>query len=79
MRKTILFPKTFQKFIECCEFTDKEQIYTNGVKLISSFRVMQAWDHFMNLFRDAYKLSDGDVHVFGHYCKKILKDMEELK
>lgn len=78
MGETMQFPNTFQKFIEYYEFKDREQIYTNGSNLISSFRVMQAWNHFMDLFRNAYELSDGDIHIFGHYCKKILKDMEEL-
>jgi len=72
------FPKTFQEFIDNYSFEDRKEIYTNGSDLISSFRVMQAWEHYMDLFRDAYELSDGDIYIFGYYCKKILKDMEEL-
>ena len=78
MGETMQFPKTFIDFIEQYEFKDKEEIYTNGSLLISSFRVQQAWMHYMDLFRNAYRESNGDIHVFGHYCKKILKDMGEF-
>lgn len=40
------FPDTFEEFIKEYEFKDKEEIYTNGVELIPSFRVMQAWEYY---------------------------------
>ena len=43
----INFPPTFEEFIKQYEFKDEKEIYTNGAKLISSFRVMQAWEHYV--------------------------------
>lgn len=40
------FPKTIKEFIEEYQFTDEEQIYTNGSKLIQVFRIMQALEHY---------------------------------
>ena len=73
------FPNKFGDFVKEYEFKDKEEIYTNGSELIQSFRVMQAWEHYMDSFRTAWDFSNGDVHVFGHYAKYILKQMGELK
>ena len=42
------FPPTFEEFIHQYEFIDKDEVYTNGSELISSFRVMQAWEHYTN-------------------------------
>ena len=40
------FPKTIKEFIQEYQFTDEEQIYTNGSKLIQVFRIMQALEHY---------------------------------
>ena len=37
---------TPEEYIETYSFIDKEQIYTNGSKLISVFRVEQMLDHY---------------------------------
>ena len=69
----------FQDFINQYSFIDNEEIYTNGVELVPVLRVLQGWNYCMSLFRNAWAISNGDIHTFGHYCKKILKDMEELE
>lgn len=46
MCDTMTFPKTIKEFIEEYQFTDEEQIYTNGSKLIQVFRIMQALEHY---------------------------------
>ncbi len=79
MGEMMSFPKTFKKFIEYYQFIDKKEIYTNGSELIQSFRVMQAWNHYMDSFREAYEESDNDMNMFGYYCQNILRNMEELK
>jgi len=40
---------------------------------------MQAWDHFMNLFKEEYKQADGEMYSFGHACKRILQRMGEIE
>ena len=39
------FPKTFDEFADEWGFTDTDEIYTNGSRLISVFRVKQWLDH----------------------------------
>ena len=78
MAHMMTFPDKFEDFIKEYEFIDTEETYTNGSELIQSFRVMQAWEYYMNKFKKAWEFCEGDVHIFGHHCKKILKDMGEL-
>ena len=39
------FPNTWEEFEKIYGFTDKEEIYTNGSRLIPSFRVEQWLEH----------------------------------
>ncbi len=39
------FPNTWEEYERFYGFTDKEEIYTNGARLISSFRVEQWLEH----------------------------------
>lgn len=41
----MMFPDTWEEFEEDYGFTDKEEIYTNGSRLIPSFRVEQWLEH----------------------------------
>lgn len=41
----MVFPDTWEEYEEDYGFTDTEQIYTNGSRLIQSFRVKQWLDH----------------------------------
>ena len=77
MADMMTFPNKFEEFIHDYEFID-DGVYTNGCELIQSFRVMQAWEHYMDLFRKAYQDSNGDMHMLGHYTKYLLKQMGEL-
>lgn len=79
MADMMTFPATFEEFINQYEFIDNEEVYTNGNELIQSFRVMQAWDHFMDLFKKEYKQADGEMYNFGHACKRILQRMGEIE
>ena len=46
MSDCMIFPEKITDFLESYSFIDTEQIYTNGSKLISIFRVIQALEHF---------------------------------
>ena len=41
------FPKDWKKFLEDYSFKDKEEIYTNGARLIPTFRVEQMMEHYL--------------------------------
>lgn len=45
------FPKSFNEFIDDYSFNDLDEIYTNGSKLIPTFRVMQGYEHFEKMIR----------------------------
>ena len=47
MADMMTFPNTFEEFIKQYEFKDEDEVYTNGAELIPSFRVMQAWEHYI--------------------------------
>jgi len=41
MSDAMVFPETWEEFEKSYGFTDEEKVYTNGSRLISSFRVEQ--------------------------------------
>lgn len=45
MADAMTFPNTWEEFEEMYSITDTEQIYTNGSRLIPTFRVRQWLDH----------------------------------
>ena len=45
MADMMQFPETWEEYEEQYGFPDKEEIYTNGSRLIQSFRVKQWLDH----------------------------------
>lgn len=64
---TMDFPDTWEEFEESYGFTDTKQLYTNGGRLIPSFRVEQWLDHI--------KTPEGEWFIDGEYincshCKK---------
>ena len=46
MADMMIFPETIDEFIDDYSFFDKEQIYTNGGRLIPVFRIYQALEHY---------------------------------
>ena len=42
------FPETWEEFEKDYGFKDKKEIYTNGARLIPSFRVEQWLEHIKN-------------------------------
>lgn len=49
MSDCIQFPDTWKEFEQLYGFKDEKEIYTNGSRLIQSFRVEQWLDHITNL------------------------------
>ncbi len=47
------FPDTWEEFEQLYGFTDKEEVYTNGSRLMQSFRVKQWLDHIAEPERTA--------------------------
>lgn len=45
MSECMQFPDTWEEFEQLYGFEDKKEIYTNGSRLIQSFRVKQWLDH----------------------------------
>lgn len=45
MGEMMEFPETWEEFEKDYGFDDKEEVYTNGARLIPSFRVKQWLDH----------------------------------
>lgn len=45
MADLMLFPETWEEFEASYGFTDSEEVYTNGARLIPSFRVEQWLEH----------------------------------
>ena len=45
MADVMQFPKTWEEFEASYGFSDREEIYTNGSRLIQSFRVEQWLEH----------------------------------
>ena len=45
MNDMMTFPDTWEEFEKSYGFTDNEEVYTNGARLIPSFRVKQWLDH----------------------------------
>lgn len=41
------FPKKWEQFLHDYEFEDSRRIYTNGSKIIPSFRVKQMFEHYI--------------------------------
>lgn len=49
------FPDNIIDFIDDYSFEDSDHVYTNGSKLISSFRVKQAIEHYLLREQEAVK------------------------
>lgn len=48
MNEMMTFPNTWEEFEKSYGFTDNEEVYTNGARLIPSFRVKQWLDHLLS-------------------------------
>ena len=67
------FPKRWEDFLHDYEFEDARRIYTNGSRLIPSFRVKQMMEHYAPVRhgRWVHKVLLGEQAWFCSECKTI--------
>lgn len=69
------FPNTWEEFEQAYGFEDKKEIYTNGSRLIQSFRVKQWLDHIAEPERKKGEWIDGMPYVNSHW--KVCSECHE--
>ena len=72
MADQMTFPDNFKDFIKDYSFKDTKEIYTNGAKLILTFRVEQAWEHYTDIIYNYI----GEIRA---YLADIIYDYSEVK
>lgn len=60
MSDMMAFPKRWEDFLRDYEFEDVRRIYTNGSRLIPSFRVEQMMEHYAPVRRGALEHNKSD-------------------
>lgn len=66
----MLFPETWEEYADAYSFTDTEQVYTNGAKLIPCFRVEQ-WLKRPTIEQEPCEDKRTDKHAEMHACDCI--------
>lgn len=59
------FPKRWEDFLHDYEFEDARRIYTNGSKLIPSFRVKQMMEHYAPVRHGRWENITGGMVTLG--------------
>ena len=59
------FPKRWEDFLHDYEFEDARRIYTNGSKLIPSFRVKQMMEHYAPVRHGRWENITGGMVILG--------------
>ena len=59
------FPKQWEDFLHDYEFEDARRIYTNGSKLIPSFRVKQMMEHYAPVRHGRWENITGGMVTLG--------------
>lgn len=72
----MMFPDTWEEFEQSYGFNDREQIYTNGSRLIQSFRVKQWLDHVNS--DKGCEQQDVDIDVKIHGLQEFKENCELL-
>lgn len=89
MADCMSFPQTWEQFLHDYEFEDARRIYTNGAKLMPSFRVKQMMEHYLlgskseairrydeKLWRECVRTMDNDsLWWLKDIRKQVLKEM----
>lgn len=90
MSEMMTFPDTWEEYEKFYGFADKEKVYSNGSRLIHSFRVEQWLDH-LERKRGEWALNDDQVYeckdcgyvpsfdgyTYFNYCPNCGADMRE--
>ena len=59
------FPERWEDFLHDYEFEDARRIYTNGSKLIPSFRVKQMMEHYAPVRHGRWENITGGMVILG--------------
>lgn len=70
MNEQMTFPNTWEEYEEFYGFTDKEQVYTNGSRLILSFRVKQWLEHLPSAERKGKWIETNIKGMDYVYCSE---------
>jgi len=80
MSDLMTFPKTWEEFERSYGFVDKDEVYTNGARLIPSFRVEQWMEHIQMQTDDAVEreygrwfYAENEQGQDGYVCTKCGK------
>lgn len=69
MSEMMTFPDTWEEYEKSYGFTDNEEIYTNGARLIPSFRVKQWLDHLPSVQPEGIRCKDCKHWMMGKTTK----------
>lgn len=71
MSDMMTFPGTWEEFEKSYGFTDNEEVYTNGARLIPSFRVKQWLDHLPSIQQEQLDCEDCIKHGGDWGCDRV--------
>ena len=72
------FPDTWEEFEQAYGFEDKKEIYTNGSRLIQSFRVKQWLDRIADPEERTAKVEHhGTISYPFHHCGECGREVKE--
>lgn len=77
MYERMIFPKTWEEYEKQYGFTDTEQVYTNGARLIPSFRVKQWLCHMESLRRKLAKMQIGRSSYYPNADEDGMVDVSD--
>lgn len=69
------YPETFEEFIHTYEFNDVEKIYTDGVELIPSSMVLEAWKYYTRDLRDI----TFNINELRRYLANIADGLDDIE
>lgn len=65
MGDMMTFPKRWEDFLHDYEFEDARRIYTNGSRLIPSFRVKQMMEHYAPVVHGRWEPYFEEVEIYN--------------
>lgn len=65
MDNMMIFPDTWEEYEKSYGFNDSEEVYTNGARLIPSFRVKQWLEHLSTVAKKETVQCEGCIHQTG--------------